>query len=716
MIKIPRYEPQVNTKVAPTPQVDPGAFGMDVAKAKQNIGNQLSELGKMVQQRALELQQREDERQVQEAQNKFRYDLDSLLHDRQKGLLNRQMGDAVNVNVDYEAEAKKIKEKYLSGLRSPLQQTVFSNNADNYTEAGRVTVLDHEHKEFQKNEAKTYDDAAALDEADVKAQPGRLAELSASSDKRAEVYYRGQGYTDPKMIATEQQRERGRLALAAGSGLAEKGDFQGALNIYKNNELNILLAHPDALTVKEGWDKGQNNNLEQHLYRVESAAGKANGDLNKAFTEIDSTVDQMTNLTDDAKQVKKEQHHTLATESHLNYLVMTKQFGQARKVLDAIGEKLDSGKRTEWDDMIDKKEFDARIGDDWDNTISHFTLSDGTFDMGKANKYVDANYPQDQREDAKLRFTKRGNAMDQARNDRRNATMHTGTNNIADVFLKGGTYDQGLAEIGKLTDPEQGDRIILMNYAKSLWGISDGDDPMFQGVHTNWELWRDLEYMANNEGLDQNALDGLAKQHRLSSTDYRYFTALIATSRTAEQKMTNKLKSQAIIDFVPPEFKKGSADYQNFVTTATLSTQNSSLEETFNWLKKNTTKEPNGKKKFFFFEDEDYKFKIDREKMIKLNKGWGKRFDEFGAPLIGYVLESWEANDMRQKNPKNRKANIVDFEQTYQQVGGVTPMTIAASHSLMNKGIMVTPQNIRIEMDLMGYKPSPPSAPPKKKK
>lgn len=170
-MRVPQYENQIET-TAPTvsaprqpnitsPGVVPGAFGADVGKAYEKLGQVGDRIATHLKQLAID----EQDKEVLKRETAYRQDLQTRLMDtsdetiqvngqdvtRKKGLLLRQLGQSKGATEDLDSTYQtQLREQYLGGL-TKYQADKLGPAMDNYYLSVRNNVITHESNQLDED-------------------------------------------------------------------------------------------------------------------------------------------------------------------------------------------------------------------------------------------------------------------------------------------------------------------------------------------------------------------------------------------------------------------------------------------------------------------------------------------------------------------------------------------------------------------------------------
>ena len=171
-IKVPIYQTQTS-RVTPqisTPQElrpPEAAFGGDVAKALQNLGETGQKIAGVIMEHGLKLQQEKQDEEALNIETTYRQDMQNRVYDdtsetvkignqdveRPKGFLNRELGQAEGATQEFDKlyfEKGGIRDQYLTGL-SNYQMKKLAPALDNYATSLRDNIIQHEAKQRSLN-------------------------------------------------------------------------------------------------------------------------------------------------------------------------------------------------------------------------------------------------------------------------------------------------------------------------------------------------------------------------------------------------------------------------------------------------------------------------------------------------------------------------------------------------------------------------------------
>ena len=165
MPKVPVYNQSVPLRDVNIPNVSqannppPAVFGIDYyQKIGQEIGKQVSNIGGIVMDHAIEMKKEESRQAVIQNNLKFSTELQNLFNSTDvdengtpKGLLNRKYGAAKNTTIEYDQSFKKLADAYMGNMTSPYQKQLFSEQLASHYEAGRNRVIAHEAQQLDES-------------------------------------------------------------------------------------------------------------------------------------------------------------------------------------------------------------------------------------------------------------------------------------------------------------------------------------------------------------------------------------------------------------------------------------------------------------------------------------------------------------------------------------------------------------------------------------
>ncbi len=199
-MKVPVYERQVGREAVSqqVPQVaappsSVGTTSVDAARVGGEAGKVVSDIGDMVAKRAIERQQMEDEKQVLAANTDYLKSKQDTLYsadtastdhgDVPVGLLNRQLGQAKDAVVAYDADFAEKKQLFLERVQNENQKRVLSRLMDQDYTSTREQIIRHEREQTDKDfalTAKANIDQQVLNVASVKS-PQAISETIKTS-------------------------------------------------------------------------------------------------------------------------------------------------------------------------------------------------------------------------------------------------------------------------------------------------------------------------------------------------------------------------------------------------------------------------------------------------------------------------------------------------------------------------------------------------------
>lgn len=163
-IKVPTYENQAEAAQGHAPNVSPisqppaTAFGTDVYREAQRLGDTGLNVADKLNQHMVERERQAQETEILDRDTQFRKDLQGLLinpgtdeNGIPKGMLSRELGQAKGSTMDYDNQAGALREKYLSAGGSPFQQQSLSRMMDQSLLSSRESVISHEARQENEN-------------------------------------------------------------------------------------------------------------------------------------------------------------------------------------------------------------------------------------------------------------------------------------------------------------------------------------------------------------------------------------------------------------------------------------------------------------------------------------------------------------------------------------------------------------------------------------
>jgi len=263
-LTVPLSTPTISTPtIAPisTPRVIPGAFGADVARANQALGDVGFKIAEHLEQLALDNQNKEiiekDTAWRKETQNLFRSqelesykDKDGKEQSRSKGYLLRQLGQAKGSTDEFtEQYETDIRGRYLKGLNG-YQADKLSARMDDYFLSMQNKLITHEanqnNEDFRNSTEgsleQTYLDASAI------ADPVQLNETIDKAIADATPYY-------SKFDKASQELKREEISgkiinSATTSMLASTADLEGSTALLDSAKDKISPLTYDAIKSK----------------------------------------------------------------------------------------------------------------------------------------------------------------------------------------------------------------------------------------------------------------------------------------------------------------------------------------------------------------------------------------------------------------------------------------------------------------------------------
>jgi len=178
-IRVPEYTRKVETVVPnlSTPRLlrpPEEAFGVDSARALQNLGNVGQKIASLMVQRA---QERQKELMVRDNLNKdtafgqimldcqYSNDLDD--NGRPKGLLNRKLEQAHGITQEFNQTYSKLRKQLLDGVKDPGQQNGLAEMLDSRFESIQSRVANHERQQTDESIKVAHESNQALQENDA---------------------------------------------------------------------------------------------------------------------------------------------------------------------------------------------------------------------------------------------------------------------------------------------------------------------------------------------------------------------------------------------------------------------------------------------------------------------------------------------------------------------------------------------------------------------
>ena len=223
MPKVPVYEQQVSVTppnvATPTLAAPPAsAFGAPISEAGARLGSAVQNASTGIAKLMLEKKQEEQEKQVFKMDTDVRKRVTDMLYNKEvddkgkpKGLLNRNLGNATGVTVEFDEAYKTLRDEVMGGELSDFQRGALEKMLDSHYKDTRDTLIKHEAREGEadyKNSLESdlkqrISDAAAITD------PAKLKQFVAESLAVQQVAYNRLGVDD-------KTREQGNKALIAG--------------------------------------------------------------------------------------------------------------------------------------------------------------------------------------------------------------------------------------------------------------------------------------------------------------------------------------------------------------------------------------------------------------------------------------------------------------------------------------------------------------------
>ena len=159
MPKIPVYEQQVSVTppnvATPTLAAPPAsAFGAPISEAGARLGAAVQNASEGIAKLMLDKKQEEQEKQVFKMDADVRQRVTDLLHNKEaddkgkpKGLLNRNLGNATGVTVEFDEAYKGLRDEVLGGELSDFQRNAMEKLLNNHYSSTRETLIKHEARE-----------------------------------------------------------------------------------------------------------------------------------------------------------------------------------------------------------------------------------------------------------------------------------------------------------------------------------------------------------------------------------------------------------------------------------------------------------------------------------------------------------------------------------------------------------------------------------------
>lgn len=234
-MQVPIYQRQAQLQPI-NPNQD--AFGVNVAQARQEMGQQISNIGQLMQKRATELQEQKDTQKVLEAETQMRKELDSVLYSqdtdengRPIGIMNRTLANASGVTNDFNEKIEQIRQKYSRMLPGENQQIQFQQLYKSMHNSTQNMVVRHEAQQGRASREQTTQDNINQKIKDAERNPYSLVDTIANINAIVKVTGDYNGDT-PDSIKLNQQSFSGAAALKAFESIFRKEDYKGAQALY----------------------------------------------------------------------------------------------------------------------------------------------------------------------------------------------------------------------------------------------------------------------------------------------------------------------------------------------------------------------------------------------------------------------------------------------------------------------------------------------------
>lgn len=230
-MQVPIYQRQAQLQPV---NPNPDAFGVNVAQARQEMGQQISNIGQLMQKRATERQEQLDTQKVLEADTQMRIEINNMLNSQEldengkpKGLYNRTLANAAGVTQSAAEQLEQIRKKYSGMFAGENQQNQFNQLYKGVYDSTINSVAKYESTQFQASQDQTDTDNLNQKINDSAADPNSAIDNLASGKAIIEVRGKQKGKS-PESIKADYQDYAGKVAQSSIKTLLDAGDYKEA--------------------------------------------------------------------------------------------------------------------------------------------------------------------------------------------------------------------------------------------------------------------------------------------------------------------------------------------------------------------------------------------------------------------------------------------------------------------------------------------------------
>jgi len=680
-MQVPVYQRQVNQNIVQPTAPSPAAFGTQANKANQQLGNVAQKLGQLVQQRVLERQEQKDTEQVIASETAYKKEISSL---RMK-YENRKLSAAYDVTKDFDAEAAKVKNKYLESLPGERQKVVFGQRANAFHNGNLDYMAKYERQETNKSKINTLNDSAATSAAIIANDPSKLQDEIKSNINNNNVVYQQMGYKQED-ISRENDRVKTNLISTSIGSYLQTNQLDKAKQQFEDNKELIFKNNPEGYyKIQDAIEKGDFKLAEDKIkFNISNAANiQDEQSFSLIITDNNNLIDSL-NLTDEAKTNLKRQYADAAITEQTNTKInIQKDIDGATKFFAKHQKEMSPDKAADLQVAINEKSFSLKM-DSAFKTYQTYKLVDGSIDIGRVYKDLESKYSGDELEKAKSEIEGRTADFERVRDSQRNAGIVNGQNEIAGSK----SYSEAFSWLKRNeTGYENRDYQSLLNYAQNVFNVDKNGNPRGAGQanpKTNLSVWLALTEGLSDGTIKQNDIINAWNAGNLSPGDFKSLSGNYIKGGGFQGKQKMEYLKRKSLQLYPKTKDKNLRN--DFIYYNINLGKDKELPDFITMVENGQEKV--GKSIFDGIPKQDY-WKYDLSQQDKNNKLWSTYTNNLGTGIRG-SMELSLGGYYKSGNFINAN-QLADFDS---KIGGLNPDTIKAIKELYNNKVPIVPETV----------------------